>query len=264
MTDQAVLEYARDGAVATLTLNRPEAMNALDTALKVALRDGLRHAAGDPDVRAVVLTGAGRAFCVGQDLAEHAHNLEHQLDSVWSTVPEHYSPIAELIATMPKPVIAAVNGVAAGAGLAFALGADFRIAAEHVKITTAFAGVGLSADSASSWWLPRIVGTAKAKELLLLSPTLTAAEALELGLVTEVVPAEQVLPRAQELAARMAAGPTTAYGAIRRAVAYSAAHDLPASLEHEGELMALTGHTEDHRRAVKSFLAKQRPTFSGR
>ena len=261
MTD--VLHYEVADAVATVTLNRPAARNALNTELKVALRDTLQEAADDADVRAVVLTGSGPGFCVGQDLAEHAHNLDTDVDSVWSTVPEHYTPIATLLATMPKPVVAAVNGVAAGAGAAFAFACDFRVAAESATFTTAFAKVGLAADSGSSWSLPRLVGVAKAKELLLLSPVLTAAEALDLGLVTEMVADAEVAGRAAELAARLAAGPTVAYGAIRRSVAFSAGHGLDESLAVEHRMMDLTGGTADHRGAVRSFLAKERPTFSG-
>ena len=262
MTD--VLHYDLSDAVATVTMNRPDARNALDTALKTALRDTLRTAANDPAVRAVVLTGSGRAFCVGQDLAQHAANLESDSTEVWSTVPEHYAPIATLLATMPKPVVAAVNGVAAGAGAAFCFACDFRIASAAAKFTMAFPTVGLSADSGSSWSLPRLVGTAKAKELLMLSPTLTATEALEMGLVTEVVAPAEVAGHARALAVRLAAGPTVAYGAIRRSIAESAGHDLAASLAVEHQMMQLTGATEDHRSAVRSFLAKARPEFLGR
>lgn len=259
-----VLLYDLTDAVATVTLNRPDAMNALDTELKTALRDALAEAAEDPAARAVVLTGAGRAFCVGQDLAEHAHNLDADPDAVWSTVPEHYTPIATALATMPKPVVAAVNGTAAGAGAAFSFACDFRVAADTAKLTMAFSAVGLSADSASSWSLPRLVGLAKAKELLMLPSTITAQQALELGLVTEVVPAEQVAGRARELAVRLAAGPTVAYGAIRRSLAFSAGHGLDDSLAVEQQMMELTGGTQDHRRAVEAFLGKQQPTFEGR
>ena len=262
MTD--VLRYDLTDAVATVTLDRPAAMNALDTALKVALRDTLQEAADDPAVRVVVLTGAGRAFCVGQDLAEHAHNLDADLDAVWSTVPEHYTPIAMLLATMPKPVVAAVNGPAAGAGAAFAFACDFRVASADATFTTAFAAVGLAADSGSSWTLPRLVGTAKAKELLMLSPRLTAEEALALGLVTEVVPAPEVAGRARTLALRLATGPTAAYGAMRRSIAYSSGNPLEEALAFEHQMMDLTGTTADHRGAVRSFLAKEKPTFEGR
>jgi 2-(1,2-epoxy-1,2-dihydrophenyl)acetyl-CoA isomerase len=259
-----VLHLETSDAVATVTLHRPEAMNALDTELKVALRDTLSAVAGDDAVRAVVLTGSGRAFCVGQDLAEHAHNLRADREAVWSTVPEHYTPIASLLATMPKPVVAAVNGTAAGAGAAFAFACDFRVAADTAKLTMAFSAVGLSADSGSSWTLPRLVGLAKAKELLMLGPTLTAAEALELGLLTEVVPPDQVAPRARELAGRLAQGPTVALGAIRRSLAHSAGHDLADALVFEQQMMELTGSSEDHAGAVASFLQKRAPVFEGR
>ena len=262
MTD--VLLYDLADSVATVTLNRPDAMNALDTELKVALRDALAEAAADPRVRAVVLTGSGRAFCVGQDLAEHAQNLDADPEAVWSTVPEHYTPIATALATMAKPVVAAVNGTAAGAGAAFSFACDFRVAADTATFTMAFSAVGLSADSGSSWFLPRLVGLAKAKELLMLPTTLTAAQALEIGLVTEVVPADEVSDRARSLAVRLASGPTLAYGAIRRSLAFSGGRGIEESLDFEGEMMALTGSTADHRNAVASFLAKDKPRFQGR
>ena len=262
MTGVVRLETA-DG-VATVTLDRPEAMNALDTATKVALRDTLQRVADDPAVRAVVLTGSGRAFCVGQDLAEHAVNLQGDLATVWATVPEHYTPITALLATMAKPVVAAVNGVAAGAGAAFAFACDFRIVADTAGFNLAFSAVGLSADSGSSWTLPRLVGIAKAKELLMLPSTVPAAQALELGLATQVVPAAEVAATAHALGVRLAAGPTVAYGAIRRSIAFSAGHDLADSLRTEQQMMELTGATADHRGAVNAFLAKARPTFEGR
>jgi len=259
-----VLLYDLTDAVATVTLNRPAAMNALDTELKTALRETLEEVGNDPAVRAVVLTGSGRAFCVGQDLAEHARNLEADPDAVWSTVPQHYTPIATALATMPKPVIAAVNGAAAGAGAAFSFACDFRVASDAATFTMAFSSVGLAADSGSSWSLPRLVGMAKAKELLLLPSTVTAQAALGVGLVTEVVPAGELADRARDLAVRLAAGPTAAYGAIRRSLAFSAGHGLADSLDVERQMMELTGSTEDHRRAVASFLGKTAPTFQGR
>jgi len=262
VTDALLYDLA--DSVATVTLNRPDAMNALDTELKVTLRDALAEAAADPRVRAVVLTGSGRAFCVGQDLAEHAQNLDADPEAVWSTVPEHYTPIATALATMAKPVVAAVNGTAAGAGAAFSFACDFRVAADTATFTMAFSAVGLSADSGSSWSLPRLVGLAKAKELLMLPSTVPAAEALRLGLVTSVVPADRVLGEATDLARQLAAGPTVAYGAIRRALAFSAAHGLSDSLAYEGTMMRLTGTTTDHRDAVDAFTRKERPTFHGR
>jgi 2-(1,2-epoxy-1,2-dihydrophenyl)acetyl-CoA isomerase len=259
----APVVVARDRGVATVRLSRPEAMNSLDVATKEALLAALTEVAEDPTVRCVVLTGSGRAFCVGQDLREHVGLLQSNDQSLWETVPRHYNPIVELLATMNKPVVAAVNGVAAGAGAAFAMAADVRIMVDTAGINLAFAGIALSCDSGSSWWLPRIVGPAKAKELLLLPRTVPAAECLELGLVTRTVAAEDFQDAVDEVAQTFAAGPTLAYGSIRRAVAFSSGHDLAASLAHEAELMALTGASADHHAAVAAFLAKEAPTFTG-
>ena len=250
--------------VATVTLNRPEAMNALDIATKDLLLATLRRVAEDPAVRCVVLTGSGRAFCVGQDLREHIGLLSTQDDSLWSTVPEHYNPIVELLSTMNKPVIAAINGVAAGAGASFAFAADLRVIVDTGGFNLAFAGIALSCDSGASWTLPRLIGIAKAKELLMFPRTVPAAEALALGLVNQVVNAEELAAVVTEMASTLAAGPTVAYGAIRRSVAFSAGHPLSESLAQEAEQMALTGASQDHSAAVAAFIAKEKPTFRGR
>jgi 2-(1,2-epoxy-1,2-dihydrophenyl)acetyl-CoA isomerase len=264
MTDQPVT-YAVEDGVATVTLNRPEAMNSLDVATKVALREAVTEAADDPRVRCVVLTGTGRAFCVGQDLKEHVEILKSaSSDELFRTVPDHYNPIVTALATMQKPVIAAVNGVAAGAGASLAFACDFRVLADTAGFNLAFSGIALSCDTGSSWTLPRLVGRAKALELLYHPRTIPAAESEELGLATKVVPAADLEKEVSEMARQLAAGPTLAYGAIRRAVGYSAGHDLESSLAFEAELMALTGATEDHRNAVDSFVAKQKPTFQGK
>ena len=259
----AVLLDLTDG-VATVTLNRPDAMNSLDIATKGLLLATLRQVADDPGVRCVVLTGTGRAFCVGQDLKEHVALLSHLDESLWSTVPEHYNPIVELLSTMNKPVIAAINGVAAGAGAAFTFAADLRIIVDTGGFNLAFAGIALSCDSGASWTLPRLIGTAKAKELLMFPRTVPAKEALELGMVTRVVSAEELQAVVGELARTLAAGPTLAYGSIRRSVAFSAGHPLSESLAHEAEQMALTGGSQDHAAAVQAFIAKEKPTFTGR
>ena len=258
------VQYVVDGAVATITLDRPDAMNSLNTATKVALRDHVLSAAGDPAVRAVVLTGSGRAFCVGQDLREHADALASGTADLGQTVLDHYNPIAITLATMPKPVVAAVNGIAAGAGAAFAFACDVRIVADTAGFNLAFAAIGLSCDSGSSWVLPRLVGWARARELLLLPRTVAAEEALAWGLATEVVPADAVLERSIELARQFAAGPTQAYAAIREALEYSATHTLAESAANEAALMRRTGATDDHRGAVTAFLAKAPATFEGR
>src|SRR3954454_5914796 len=178
MSEPVLLETV-DG-VATVTLNRPESYNSLNLLAKLLLIDALRSSADDPEVRAVVLTGAGKGFCVGQDLAEI--QPDKPAKERFTTVAEHYTPIARLLAEMNKPGIAAVNGPAAGAALSLAVAADFRIASEKASFTTAFTGIALSPDTGMSWHLPRLVGANKPIELLLLSPTLKADEALAIGL----------------------------------------------------------------------------------
>jgi 2-(1,2-epoxy-1,2-dihydrophenyl)acetyl-CoA isomerase len=257
-----VLLELNDG-VATVTLNRPEAMNAMDTATKNALLKALQQVAEDPVVRCVVLTGTGRAFCVGQDLREHIQLLTTRDESLWSTVPEHFNPIIELLSTMNKPVIAAINGVAAGAGASFAFAADLRVMVDTGGFNLAFAGIALSCDSGSSWTLPRLIGMARAKELLMFPRTVPASEALTLGLVNRVVSAAELPAVVGELARALAAGPTLAYGSIRRSVAFSAAHALSESLAQEADQMAVTGRSQDHAAAVAAFLAKEEPTFRG-
>jgi 2-(1,2-epoxy-1,2-dihydrophenyl)acetyl-CoA isomerase len=256
--------YTAEGGVATITFARPEAMNSLTTAAKEALLAAVERAAVAEDVRCVVLTGTGRAFCVGQDLKEHVRNLESGSEELFRTVPEHYNPIVRTLATMPKPVVAGVNGVAAGAGASLAFACDFRVLAESAGFNLAFTGIGLSCDTGSSWTLPRLVGRAKALELLYFPRTVPAGEALDLGLATRVVPDDQLEKEVAELARRLADGPTVAYGAVRRSVAHSAGHDLDSSLEVEGRMMALTGATEDHANAVAAFVAKEKPVFRGR
>jgi 2-(1,2-epoxy-1,2-dihydrophenyl)acetyl-CoA isomerase len=264
MTDQPVIYAVSDG-VATITLNRPDAMNSLDVATKVALRDAVLEAAGDQAVRCVVLTGSGRAFCVGQDLKEHIEILNSSSsDELFRTVPEHYNPTVKAIATMNKPVIAAVNGVAAGAGASLAFACDFRIVAESGGFNLAFTGVALSCDTGASWTLPRLVGRAKALELLYFPRTIPAQEALDLGLATKVVDSSELQHEAATMAQHLATGPTVAFGAVRRAVEFSAGHDFESSLDFEGQMMSLTGATEDHAKAVASFVAKEKPVFEGR
>lgn len=262
--DQPVIYAVSDG-IATITLNRPDAMNSLDVATKVALRDAVVQASEDEAVRCVVLTGTGRAFCVGQDLKEHVEILRSSSsDELFRTVPEHYNPTVKAIATMNKPVIAAVNGVAAGAGASLAFACDLRLVAESAGFNLAFTGVALSCDTGASWTLPRLVGRAKALELLYFPRTIPAQEALDLGLATTVVASADLQQEVARLAQRLASGPTAAFGAVRRSVEHSAGHDFATSLEFEAQMMALTGATQDHARAVAAFVAKEKPVYEGR
>lgn len=262
MSDVLLIE--RSDGVATLTLNRPDSMNSLSVQLKQALVSAVEELAADESVRAVVLTGTGRGFCVGQDLREHVAMLESGDPAPLSTVTEHYNPIVQGLAGMPKPVIAAVNGMAAGAGAGLAFACDFRITAKTAGFLLAFANVGLTLDSGVSWTLPRLIGAARATSLALLAEPITAEAALEMGLVNAVVEPERLLPAAQELAARLAAGPTAAYAAIKASIAYAASSTLAESLAKEAELQTAMGRTEDHRNATAAFVAKQKPVFTGR
>ncbi|HEY0811719.1 MAG TPA: enoyl-CoA hydratase-related protein [Pseudonocardia sp.] len=253
----------KDPAVAVVTLNRPAKRNALTVELKEALLTALMGVAADRGVRAVVLTGSGTSFCVGQDLGEHRKSLESDPTSLLGTVEKHYNPIVRTIATMPKPVVAAINGGAVGAGLGFALACDLRVAADTATFATAFAAIGLTADSGVSASLVHSLGAARATELLLLGESFDAAQAQTFGLVRAVVPVEEVLAAALELARKLAAGPTLAYAEIKKAVALAAVSPLDAVLAAEAAAQSRLGATRDHREAVEAFLAKRPPRFEG-
>ncbi|MEV5387768.1 enoyl-CoA hydratase-related protein [Streptomyces sp. NPDC052721] len=267
MADTVLYEVS-DG-LATITLNRPEAMNALNIATKVALREAAESAAGDTAVRAILLTAAGdRAFCVGQDLKEHigllARDRETGSGQTMTTVKEHYNPIVRALAGAPKPVVAAVNGVAAGAGFGFALAADYRLVADSASFNTSFAGVALTADSGISWTLPRVIGPSRAADLLLFPRGIGAQDALELGIANRVVPLAELCAEAEKVARALASGPTVAYAAIKEAVAFGLTHSLAETLEKEDELQTRAGQSEDHAIAVQAFVNKEKPKYLGR
>ena len=260
MTDSVC--WSLDDAVATITLNRPQARNALTAEMKDALLAAVGEAASDRAVRAVIITGAGESFCSGQDLREHADVLASGAEPT-ATVRQHYNPIITTIMTMPKPVIAAVNGSAAGAGASLALACDFRVAGRRASLLMAFARVGLGADSGASVTLQRLAGAAKATELLMLAEPVDAEHALSAGLFTTVVADDEVVPQATRLARRLAEGPTAAYAGIKAQLLYSATHELAESLENEARVQAELGETADHRAATFAFTRKERPTFQG-
>lgn len=261
---EGAVQVSVDKAVATLTLDWPDRGNGLNVRMKTALKEAVSAVAVDESVRAVVLTGAGRSFCVGQDLAEHAAALDADPHQAFDTVEEHYNPVVRGLAEMPKPVIAAINGTCVGAGLGFALACDLRVAAAGARFATAFTGIGLTCDSGLSASLARAVGTARAAELVLLGETFTAEQASEWGLVTRVVSAEELPAVTATLAARLAEGPTLAYAEAKRALTAGAALPLGRVLEHEAAAQARLGPTSDHRDAVWAFLAKRRPVFTAR
>ncbi|MFV0127970.1 enoyl-CoA hydratase/isomerase family protein [Streptomyces sp. HMX112] len=266
MADTVLYEVS-DG-LATITINRPEAMNAMNTEAKEALRDALRAAGDDTAVRAVLLTATGRAFCVGQDLKEHVSSLAADREAgtgrTMTTVREHYNPIVRTITGMPKPVVAGVNGVAAGAGFGLALAADYRVVADTAAFNTSFAGVALTADSGVSWTLPRVVGPGRAADLLFFPRSIPAREAYELGIANKLVPAGELAAEAAAVARALAAGPTLAYAALKESLAYGAGHTLDEALEKEDELQTRAGASQDHAIAVEAFLAKEKPRYVGR
>lgn len=262
--DTAVLLIDDADGVRTLTLNRPDSFNSLTVELKEKLLGALREAATDDSVRAVVLTGSGRAFCAGQDLKEHMALLAADDPAPLRTVTDHYNPLIESVVTMPKPVIAAVNGMAAGAGASLTYACDLRVVSESAKFLMAFAKIGLTADSGASWTLPRLIGYGRAMELMLLGTPVEADEALRLGLATSVVPDGAALDQARSLAAQLAAGPTTAYGKIKEAMLAAAGAGLSDALAVEARTQQEAGSTRDHRAAVDAFVAKEKPVFTGR
>jgi 2-(1,2-epoxy-1,2-dihydrophenyl)acetyl-CoA isomerase len=246
--------------VATITLDRPDALNSLEATLKRELLVALREAARDDSVRVVILTGAGRAFCAGQDLKERLAPDPTPLDV---EVRERYNPIILAMRGLSKPIIAAVNGVAAGAGASLAFAADLRIAAEGASFVLAFGRIGLVPDSGASWFLPRLVGAAHAAELIYLPDPMPAEEALRIGLVSQVVTADALLDHARTLAAKLAQGSPTALALTKRALSRSLEVGLVEALDHEASLQGIAGRTADHAEGIAAFVEKRAPRFSG-
>jgi len=249
-----------DGGVATLTLNRPDALNALDAALKVALLDAVRRVGRDNAVRVVVLTGAGRAFCVGQDLRESSGD---DGASLAVELREQYNPLILAIRRLEKPIIAAVNGVAAGAGMSLAVACDFRLASEDASFVPAFGRIGLVPDSGLTWFLPRLVGPARAAELLLTGDPIAAPDARRLGLVNAVVAAVDLAPEVRALADRLAAAAPRALALTKRALNRSLEVGLEEALAYEASLQGIAGATADHVEGVAAFREKRPPRFTG-
>lgn len=247
-------------AVRIITLNRPEVFNAFNETLKAELADALKAADRDTAVRCLVITGAGRAFCAGQDLKDRAVQAVTSLgDSLRST----YNPIVLRIRTMEKPVVAAVNGVAAGAGCSLALACDLRVASDKASFVEAFVKVGLVPDSGATFLLPRIVGLSKALELAITGDALDAGTAQSLGLVTSVVPSDELMTATMDLASRLAQGATRAIGLTKRAMNRALTLDLEAALNYEADLQEIAGRTHDFKEGVQAFVEKRQPQFTG-
>ena len=262
MTDPSssgVLAVATAGAVTTLTLNRPDALNALTADLRRELLAAVKAAGRDAEVRALIITGAGRAFCAGADLRGGSREREFR-----RVLTAEYNPLIEAIRALPKPVIAAVNGVAAGAGVSLALAADLVVAAEEARFVPAFNRIGLVPDSGLTRTLVRAIGRHRAFEILMGERQLSAAEAHAAGLVAAVVPADRLADAARELAERLASGPTRAIGLTKRLIAAAEDATLADSLASEAALQDVAGRTDDHAEGVAAFTEKRDPAFRGR
>jgi 2-(1,2-epoxy-1,2-dihydrophenyl)acetyl-CoA isomerase len=264
MTDPAgstvLVEHDDASGVSTITLNRPDALNSLTVPMKQALLAALQGFEHRPATRVVILTGAGRAFCAGQDLRER---LQPDAAPLGEEVRERYNPIVRAMRGLDLPIVAAINGVAAGAGASLAMAADLRIAADTASFALAFGRVGLVPDSGATWFLPRLVGATRAAELALLNEPVTAADALRLGLVGRVVPAEQLATEARAVAERLASGAPQAIALTKRALATSWDRDLDAALEYEAHLQDAVGRSKDHAEGMAAFLEKRPPRFTG-
>lgn len=257
------LEFECSDQIATIILHRPDAANSLNQQMGDDLLHVANHCASNADIRAVILTAAGKMFCAGGDVAGFAdsENPGELLRGITSGL----HAAIQRFQRMDAPLIIAVNGVAAGAGMSIAISGDFVLAAESAQFTMAYTRIGLSPDGSSTFFLPRLVGVLKAKELMIRNPVLSAAEALELGLISQIVADDELHDAAQGLAAKLAAGPTRAYGEVKRLVADSLDSSLDAQLERETRAIAdLANYTEDARNGIAAFLAKEKADFKGR
>ena len=259
------LLYESKDHVATLTLNRPERLNALGGTLRDDLTDALTTAIDDPDVRVIVITGAGRGFCAGGDVkAMQDANAAGRARPLMDRVAPSRDRTVLLMRDSPKPLIAAVNGAAAGAGMNLALACDIRLAASTAKFSQAFVRRGLHPDWGGTYFLPRVVGMAKACELIFTGELIDAEQALRLGIVSAVHPPERLLAATYELAAKIAAGPPIAIRLARRALYRNLQEDLRAALEFETFAQNICADTDDAREGIRAFVEKREPKFSGR
>ncbi|POX36714.1 enoyl-CoA hydratase [Streptomyces sp. Ru73] len=257
--------YRREDGVAVIELDRPDAGNALDTAMKQQLLGAVRRAADEGGtVRAVLLTARGKAFCVGQDLKEHARALEDGAEAAFATVTEEYNPVVLALRALAPPVVAAVEGACVGAGLGLALCADIRVVAAGARFATAFTGIGLAADTGLSASLAEAVGPSRAAGLFLLGDRFGSEEARDWGLAHRVVPDGTAATEGLALAGRLAEGPTLAYAEVKRLLRGAPCADLREVLAREAAAQTALGATRDHRAAVRSFLDRERPVFEGR
>jgi 2-(1,2-epoxy-1,2-dihydrophenyl)acetyl-CoA isomerase len=256
--------YEKSDGVATITFNRPDKSNAFDDTMIAETLDALKTVERDAQVRAVVITGAGKNFCAGQDLSPLMQYYQSERAIPFGEhVRRSYNIIVTQIRTMEKPFLAAINGAAAGAGFGIACACDLRHAAENAKFRMAFGGIALAPDSATSFLLPRLIGWGRALEMALTNEPLDAQAALQSGLVNRVFPADELLPKTREFAQRLTHAPTRAIGLTKRAFNRALTCDLETALEYEAAMQEIAGRTDDHREGVRAFVEKRAPRFSG-
>lgn len=256
--------FETEQSVATITLNRPTVLNSFTMPMAAELQQALRVCSEDDGIRAVLLTGAGRAFCAGQDLAEAASADGSPAPPIAEIVRRTYNPTVRAIRAIEKPVVAAVNGVAAGAGANLAFACDIVVAADTASFVQAFSKIGLIPDTGGTFFLPRLVGLARATALAFFGDKLSAADAHQIGMIYRVVPVSQLMDEARSIARKLATLPTRGLGLTKRAFNQSLANDLDAQLEVEAELQAEAASTADFAEGVRAFLEKRQPSFAGR
>jgi 2-(1,2-epoxy-1,2-dihydrophenyl)acetyl-CoA isomerase len=255
------ITLAKDRGLATLTLNAPDKLNAVSRKMIAEIKQAWEEIGADGSVRAVLLTGNGRGFCAGADLSDP--DRKNDADS-GSALDKFFNPVIRTMRALPKPIVAAVNGVAAGVGMSFAMAADIAIAAKSASFLQAFARIGLLPDGGSTWFLPRLVGEQRARALAMLAPQISAEQAKQWGLIWDVVDDDQLMPTATELAHRLASGPTQSLARIKEAMNRAAQNDLSQQLDIERDFQRELGRTEDFREGVTAFLAKRKPEFKGK
>lgn len=260
---QSILVSVEAG-VLTITLNRPEKLNAFNPEMHGLLRDALKKASLDASIRAVLLTGAGRGFCAGQDLAERDVAAGGSPVDLSVSIGSFYNPLVRRLRELSKPVLCAVNGVAAGAGANIALSCDIVLAARSASFIQAFARIGLVPDSGGTWHLPHLVGTARAMALAMLAEKLPAEDAERWGLIWKTVDDDKLMAEATQVARALAAGPTKAFGLIKKAIYVAGHHTLDAQLDLERDLQREAGMSEDYREGVAAFMQKRKPQFKGK